>query len=235
MAPAILLAVLNTWIIVEFKRISRRRKLLAHGIQCTEVSGFPLPSVNDQSIVQPSIFQTQEDGFSGIEKCSPDEIQLKEKQNSTGSINIRADGLPKEMTNEFVNTNLKNSCATSTATDELSHQLVETCFTTYTYQEMKLNISDLNDTMWNSECNCDLPNGELERIGETATKKLCKNGSVRFSMTPAATPSALTPVLLKSPGEHSPAPTGSWREVSISTTPPNTVLEDEENVSEKRK
>ncbi|XP_069195649.1 alpha-2B adrenergic receptor-like [Procambarus clarkii] len=42
-APAILLAVLNTWIIVEFKRISRRRLLLSRGMSC-EVSAIPSQS-----------------------------------------------------------------------------------------------------------------------------------------------------------------------------------------------
>ncbi|XP_042203076.1 alpha-2B adrenergic receptor-like [Homarus americanus] len=39
-APAVLLAVLNTWIIIEFKRISRRRLLLSQGMSC-EVSAIP--------------------------------------------------------------------------------------------------------------------------------------------------------------------------------------------------
>ncbi|XP_069948054.1 dopamine D2-like receptor [Cherax quadricarinatus] len=42
-APAILLAVLNTWIIIEFKRISRRRQLLSRGFNC-EVSAVPSQS-----------------------------------------------------------------------------------------------------------------------------------------------------------------------------------------------
>lgn len=42
-APAVLLAVLNTWIIIEFKRISRRRLLLSQGISC-EVSAIPSQS-----------------------------------------------------------------------------------------------------------------------------------------------------------------------------------------------
>lgn len=42
-APAVLLAVLNTWIIIEFKRISRRRRLLSQGLSC-EVSAIPSQS-----------------------------------------------------------------------------------------------------------------------------------------------------------------------------------------------
>ncbi|XP_063600000.1 probable G-protein coupled receptor AH9.1 [Penaeus indicus] len=42
-APAVLLAVLNTWIIIEFKRISRRRRLLSQGMSC-EVSAIPSQS-----------------------------------------------------------------------------------------------------------------------------------------------------------------------------------------------
>ncbi|XP_071515492.1 uncharacterized protein [Panulirus ornatus] len=42
-APAILLALLNTWIIIEFKRISRRRLLLSQGISC-DVSAIPSQS-----------------------------------------------------------------------------------------------------------------------------------------------------------------------------------------------
>ncbi|KAG0712100.1 putative G-protein coupled receptor AH9.1 [Chionoecetes opilio] len=56
-APAVLLGVLNTWIIIEFKRISRRRLLLSRGISC-EVSAIPSQSYFEgnanSTVVNPS-------------------------------------------------------------------------------------------------------------------------------------------------------------------------------------
>lgn len=56
-APAVLLGVLNTWIIIEFKRISRRRLLLSRGMSC-EVSAIPSQSYFEgnvnSTVVNPS-------------------------------------------------------------------------------------------------------------------------------------------------------------------------------------
>ncbi|KAA0197405.1 hypothetical protein HAZT_HAZT011138 [Hyalella azteca] len=53
LAPALMLAYLNSRIIIEFKMISARRKLLSQGIGCSEVSGYPSPSANDHSLAAP--------------------------------------------------------------------------------------------------------------------------------------------------------------------------------------
>lgn len=56
-APAVMLGVLNTWIIIEFKRISRRRLLLSQGMSC-EVSAIPSQSYFEgnvnSTVVNPS-------------------------------------------------------------------------------------------------------------------------------------------------------------------------------------
>lgn len=48
-----MLAYLNLRIIFEFKKISKRRKVLSHGIGCSEISGYPSPSANELSQAAP--------------------------------------------------------------------------------------------------------------------------------------------------------------------------------------
>ncbi|XP_018008573.1 uncharacterized protein LOC108666248 isoform X2 [Hyalella azteca] len=92
LAPALMLAYLNSRIIIEFKMISARRKLLSQGIGCSEVSGYPSPSANDHSLAAP---QNDDNGSPQYQTTSC-ALQLKSMEERSGFFLYHNEDLGRE-------------------------------------------------------------------------------------------------------------------------------------------
>lgn len=224
MAPALLLAVLNTWIIIEFKRISQRRKILAKGIQCSEVSGYVSPSVNDPSFAPASGYNDEsklEIGYNN--RCNADcveSIRLVERNYLQG--NAQSDNFNPEIhtkqnkSDEFSSVvGATSYYKTSTPMDEsIPNHFAETVFivsecdaTTVNAPptpsksvrnspiQFNHNANNTNDIQSETQSSKVILQQEQQRLADSMTN--INNGYVHFSADTVNIP--LTPICHNSP------------------------------------
>lgn len=158
--PAVLLGLLNIWIIIEFKKISKRRRVLTN--KFTELSGFPTQSLLEVSQKAIQLKQEENEVFINFSRENASQCQVERQENSNVRVLTQSNSvttmkneikLTLNSPNRLSNTSSKimsnriryeKNCRSSSFTGSKNKKLKATYYKASTDLKLSVDIKDIS-------------------------------------------------------------------------------------------